>query len=205
MAKYNKKFSFNEKYQSIEKLLDYYFNADSSDYKASRLPNWLNFYGKTLFSEKEEKYYNVFSQGTVVTIDYGVPIGGEMSGIHFAVILSNKDTKYKKTVLAIPLSSHKGMDRAYLGKDILNKAQLSINMELQKLTKQEKDLSNEIVEATNEIKEASSHLNRLNELPPEIKFSVQEREKVISEKEKIINKNAKIDKERTRLNTKIKN
>lgn len=204
MANYNRRYSFDEKYQSIENLINFYTNADNSDYKASRLPNWLDFYGRTLFTEKNVKHYNVFSQGTVVTIDYGVPVGGEMSGIHFAVVLSNNDTEYKKTVLAIPLSSHKGNDRAYLGKDILHKAQLSIIKESQKLTEKEKSLSNEIIEATNEVREASSHLHNLNKLPPKIKFSFQEREKVISEKEKIDSRSAKIKKEKNRLDNKIK-
>lgn len=56
MANYNRKFNFDEKYQDIENLINFYFNDDDSNYKASRLPNWIDFYGKTLLNEKRYKF-----------------------------------------------------------------------------------------------------------------------------------------------------
>ena len=161
MANYNRRYSFDEKYQSIESLINFYTNADSSDYKASRLPNWLDFYGRTLLTEKNIEYYNVFSQGTVVTVDYGVPVGGEMSGIHFAVVLSNNDTRRKKTILTIPLSSHNRPDRVYLGKDILHKAQLSMEKQLNQLQSEEESLNNQKSNLVNNLKKSNRELSRM--------------------------------------------
>lgn len=166
MANYNKKFNFDEKYQNIENLINFYFNTNSSNYKASRLPNWLNFYGQTLLTEKNEKinFYTKFSQGTVVTVDYGVPVGGEMSGIHFAIILSKNDTQYKNTVsvLTIPLSSHNNKDRVSLGKDILQKAQLSMDIQLSNLEMKVHLLNKEIATLSNDIKKSENELIQLN-------------------------------------------
>lgn len=161
MANYNRRYSFDEKYQSIESLINFYTNADSSDYKASRLPNWLDFYGRTLLTEKNIEYYNVFSQGTVVTVDYGVPVGGEMSGIHFAVVLSNNDTRRKKTILTIPLSSHNRPDRVYLGKDILHKAQLSMEKQLNQLQLEEESLNDQKSNLVNNLEKGNRELSRM--------------------------------------------
>lgn len=161
MANYNRRYSFDEKYQSIENLINFYTNADSSDYKASRLPNWLDFYGQTLLTEKNIEYYNVFSQGTVVTVDYGVPVGGEMSGIHFAIVLSNNDTRRKKTILTIPLSSHNRPDRIYLGKDILHKAQLSMEKQLNQLQLEEESLNNQKSNLVNNLEKSNRELSRM--------------------------------------------
>lgn len=172
MANYNRKFNFDEKYQDIENLINFYFNAEDSNYKASRLPNWINFYGKTLLNEKRYKFYNKFSQGTVVTIDYGVPVGGEMSGIHFAIVLSKNDTQYKKTVLAIPLSSHNNKDRVSLGKDILYQAQLSMNDQLLCLKAKVQSLERKITDLTNDIKDSENELIRFKALKNPLKKDI---------------------------------
>lgn len=164
MANYNRKFNFDEKYQDIENLINFYFNADDSNYRVSRLPNWIDFYGKTLLNEKRYKFYNKFSQGTVVTIDYGVPVGGEMSGIHFAIVLSKNNTQYKKTVLAIPLSSHNNKDWISLGKDILYQAQLSMDDQLLCLKAKVQSLERKITDLTNDIKNSENELIRFRAL-----------------------------------------
>lgn len=114
MANYNRRYSFDEKYQSIENLINFYTNADSSDYKASRLPNWLDFYGRTLL-----------------------------------------------TILTIPLSSHNRPDRVYLGKDILHKAQLSMEKQLNQLQLEEESLNNQKSNLVNNLEKSNRELSRM--------------------------------------------
>lgn len=55
-------------------------------------------------------------------IDYGVRIGSEMSGFHFGVVLNVNDTKYARTVIVVPLSSHQQKNYVDLGFKMLESA-----------------------------------------------------------------------------------
>lgn len=113
MATYNRTFTHEEKENKLKKFNSVYYNGDAKNWKISRLPNWMEFYGNSLKKEldnKLPKYYRKFKQGTIVMVDYGVTIGNEMAGMHLAVVLSSNDNKYHKNIITVPLSSkyHKG-------------------------------------------------------------------------------------------------
>lgn len=108
-----KRYSNNQKRRKLAKFNSVYYDGNPDNWKVSRLPNWMNFYGYSLSNElngRLPRYYRKFKQGTIVMIDYGVPIGNELGGKHFGVVISNNDTKYKRKVMVVPLSSkyHKG-------------------------------------------------------------------------------------------------
>lgn len=122
MAEYKRRYSNNQKRRKLAKFNSIYYEGDPDNWKVSRLPNWMNFYGNSLDMELKGKlptYYRKFKQGTVVMIDYGVPVGNELGGKHFGVVISNNDTKYKRKITVIPLSSKYHRGYVNLGYDLM--------------------------------------------------------------------------------------
>ena len=53
-----------------------------------------------LFEAKTQKRkYWKFSRGSLVFVEFGVNIGGELSNNHWAIVLDKVDSPYKKTLL----------------------------------------------------------------------------------------------------------
>lgn len=48
----------------------------------------------------------VYKRGAIVNVDFGVNVGTELSGNHFAIILNKKDSKSNDKLTVIPLTSH---------------------------------------------------------------------------------------------------
>lgn len=122
MAEYKTRYSREQKRRKLAKFNSVYYEGNPDNWKVSRLPNWMNFYGHSLNNElngRLPRYYRKFKQGTIVMVDYGVPIGNELGGKHFGVIISNNDTKYKRKVTIIPLSSHYHKGYVDLGFDLM--------------------------------------------------------------------------------------
>ena len=123
MSEYKRRYTNTEKRQKLAKFNSVYYEGDPNNWKISRLPNWMNFYGYELDKElqgKSPKYYRKFKQGTIVMIDYGVPVGNELGGRHFGIVISNNDTKYKSKILVVPLSSHYHRGYVDLGYGLMN-------------------------------------------------------------------------------------
>lgn len=122
MSEYKRKFTNSEKRHKLAKFNSVYYEGDPNNWKVSRLPNWMSFYGYELDKElhgKSPKYYRKFKQGTIVMIDYGVPVGNELGGKHFGIVLSNNDTKFKRKIMVVPLSSHYHKGYIDLGYDLM--------------------------------------------------------------------------------------
>lgn len=113
------------KRKRIEAFNNVYYSNNKNwnkNWKLQRLPDWIDFYGTTLQQELNNglpEYYRKFKQGTIVMVNYGVTVGSEMAGMHFAIVLSKNDTKYKRDIIVVPLSSkfHKGYTK--LGYELL--------------------------------------------------------------------------------------
>ncbi|MBB1080195.1 type II toxin-antitoxin system PemK/MazF family toxin [Limosilactobacillus sp. STM2_1] len=158
MSEYMPHYTEEQKRQKISKFNNVYYNGDPADWKVSRLPNWMSFYGYSLDKELKNDlphYYRRFRQGTVVMIDYGVTIGNELGGKHFGVVLNNDDTKYKRKVTVVPLSSHWHKGYIDLGYDLMS----GINDLVKKRSEEEQTkiqkLSNRLEEFRNSHKNSS--------------------------------------------------
>ncbi|MCS6143408.1 type II toxin-antitoxin system PemK/MazF family toxin [Latilactobacillus curvatus] len=72
------------------------------------LHNWTLQKSKYLLND--ERCYSgnkkVYQRGAIVNVDFGVNIGTELSGNHFAIILNKKDTPRNDKLTVIPLTSH---------------------------------------------------------------------------------------------------
>lgn len=162
------RYTEEQKRQKISKFNDVYYDGDPDDWKVSRLPNWMQSYGYLLDKELKNKlphHYRRFRQGTVVMIDYGVTVGSELGGKHFGVVLNNDDTKYKRKVTVVPLSSHRHRGYIDLGYDLMAGISNLIDLRKDEENKKIKKLINRLNEFSNNHKD--NHFSFTDE---EIKF-----------------------------------
>lgn len=172
MAEYKTRFSNDQKRKKLAKFNAVYYDGDPENWKVSRLPNWMEFYGYELDRELKgvkPSYYRKFKQGTIVMIDYGVPVGTELGGRHFGVVLSNNDNKYKSKILVVPLSSkyHKGYED--LGFDLMQGILELTNKRLNEIYQELDDLNNR-VDDFSENKSPENFSKSIRFSPEEIQF-----------------------------------
>ncbi|WP_288531870.1 type II toxin-antitoxin system PemK/MazF family toxin [uncultured Secundilactobacillus sp.] len=108
------------KLKSFERA--YFDKRFYNNFKMSRIPIWINSYGYWLRKENSHqlpKYYRVFKRGTLVMVNFGVQLGAEFSGNHFAVVLNRNDNKYSPVLTVVPLSSKEKRWYANLGYEVL--------------------------------------------------------------------------------------
>lgn len=206
LATYERTFTHEEKVNKLKKFNSVYYNGNAKNWKICRLPNWMEFYGNSLQKELDDKlpkYYRKFKQGTIVMVDYGVTVGNEMAGMHFAVVLSSKDTKYNKNIIVAPLSSkyHKGY--VDLGYEPLLGAEKLFN---DKVSNLEKEIQNvltnlENFEQNHELKKhfslspATSDFLRKNNIIdlPNLKFTISPDKNINSDFKNLIATIKKLD------------
>ena len=92
--------------------------------KLKYLPDWCNFKGKMLLDEQNaigiKQQYQKFKRGQIVYVNFGVNIGSELSGNHFAVVINKNDHETANTVVVVPLTSKKGKNVVSMGNIILD-------------------------------------------------------------------------------------
>ncbi|TGE44121.1 hypothetical protein C6P25_04170 [Weissella confusa] len=108
----NTPLSFEDKENMMVRFNQLYYSNNTS-FKGLQLPYWMRNYGQYLAKELKGNlpiYYPKFSAGTIVMTDFGVRVGDELSGGHFAVVINNDDSKYQRNITVVPLTSkyHKG-------------------------------------------------------------------------------------------------
>ena len=64
---------------------------------------------KTLLYEitKQQRFYKRYARGRIVRVKFGVNVGSEFSGDHFAIVVSKGDTMKSSTLHIIPITSKK--------------------------------------------------------------------------------------------------
>ncbi|WP_072520335.1 type II toxin-antitoxin system PemK/MazF family toxin [Gemella massiliensis] len=93
---------FKEVYNIFQKIMKYNL------YKFKYLPQSTLFKANQLHNEAQgsiPKYFPKFKRGTVVYVKFGINIGAEISGNHFAIVLDKYDKETKSTITVVPLSS----------------------------------------------------------------------------------------------------
>lgn len=79
-----------------------------NQYKFKYLPESVLFKAKQFYKEaqgKNTRFFPKFKRGTIVYVKFGVNIGSELSGNHFAIVLDKYDKVTKSTITVVPLSS----------------------------------------------------------------------------------------------------
>lgn len=91
-------------YQNNISISDMNLDNKYTNFEDSKLDE-----SKTLLYEIKTKpnHYKRFSRGQIVKIKFGVNIGSEFSGDHYAIVISKKDTMINPVIHVIPLTSKK--------------------------------------------------------------------------------------------------
>ena len=80
----------------------------------------------TLLYEINDKPINFkkYSRGTIIKVKFGVNIGSEFSGDHYAIVISKNDTMMNPVLHVIPITSKKHKYNLKIGKVLYNKEYL---------------------------------------------------------------------------------
>ncbi|MFS7207942.1 type II toxin-antitoxin system PemK/MazF family toxin [Carnobacterium divergens] len=85
-----------------------FINESLSGYdKFKYLPNWLKNKSKYLEAERTRppKNQKVYKRSSIIYVDFGINVGNELSGNHFAIVLNNKDNNKNGVLSVVPISS----------------------------------------------------------------------------------------------------
>ena len=95
---------------------------------------------KTLLYEvtKKKKTYKRYARGRIVKVKFGVNVGSEFSGDHFAIVVSKGDTMMSSTLHVIPLTSKKHLKNMDIGNILYSKTEIDKLKTLLKETTDEK-------------------------------------------------------------------
>jgi mRNA-degrading endonuclease toxin of MazEF toxin-antitoxin module len=100
-----------EAIKSLNKLLEAYINDTSSKHlkKANLISYWVKDYVRLInFEEQFEPTKNIaYKRGNIVKINFGFNVGSEYGGLHYGVVLDNKNSHSSPVITVIPLTSVK--------------------------------------------------------------------------------------------------
>lgn len=87
---------------------------------------------KTLLYEVTTKprCFKRYGRGRIVKVKFGVNIGSEFSGDHFAIVISKQDTAYNPILHVIPITSKKHKTCVDIGNILINDDEISKLKEL---------------------------------------------------------------------------
>lgn len=106
-----------EAIKSLNKLLESYINDPSKTYlkKADLISYWIKNYVQMIsFEEKFDPTKNIsYKRGNVVKLNFGFNIGSEYGGLHYGIVLDNKNAHNSPVLTIIPLTSSDGIKKVH--------------------------------------------------------------------------------------------
>ncbi|MEB8171693.1 type II toxin-antitoxin system PemK/MazF family toxin [Macrococcus caseolyticus] len=81
---------------------------DTGKDRFTSLPYWHRSYSNWLKKENDnliKNTYNSYKRGTIIYIDFGVNVGSEISGGHFAIVITKNDNRKSSMLNVVPLTS----------------------------------------------------------------------------------------------------
>lgn len=121
--------------------------------KFKKLPRWLDNVSYRYNQESENKFpqkYYHYSRGTIIQVDFGINMGSEFCGPHFAIVLDKKDNSRKRTLTVVPLTSKEKSGRFPLGKEVFNQTVEILKQQADSLIQQYNQLIAETDDSINE-------------------------------------------------------
>lgn len=98
-----------EAIKSLNKMLESFINDPTGIHlkKANLLSYWIKDYVRMIsFEEKFNPKRNIaYKRGNIVKIDFGFNIGAEYGGLHYGIVLDNKNDHSSPVITVIPLTS----------------------------------------------------------------------------------------------------
>ncbi|MCI3137693.1 type II toxin-antitoxin system PemK/MazF family toxin [Staphylococcus hominis] len=119
-------------------MKDFDFLSKTNNKKFKYLPSWQ--YSKAYWFKKEhngssKKKYVKLKRGSIVFVNFGVNVGSEISGHHFAVVVNKDDTIYKPVTTVVPLTSKSKDFYIPLENTVIKNATVHLRMQLNEISK----------------------------------------------------------------------
>lgn len=97
---------------TLDSLLDKYIENENSTYlkKADLISYWLEEFSKYIEQEEDFDPGRIirYKRGNVIRVNFGFRVGAEFGGLHYAVVIENKNDHKSKVITVVPLSSTDG-------------------------------------------------------------------------------------------------
>ncbi|HDH5879100.1 TPA: type II toxin-antitoxin system PemK/MazF family toxin [Staphylococcus aureus] len=190
-------------YEMFDEANDIYKTLfDSGKDRFKGLPYWHRSKSNWLFKEYNGKIsntYNSYKRGTIIYVDFGINVGSEISGGHFAIVLNKNDNKKSSMLNVIPLSSkdkkyylsidktvfENASNRLKQSLDDCQKNISKITSKIEKLQSEYKELYKSTKEGTNAIRDKNSDteitISDLEKNIEELKVNIKSEEKLSKE------------------------
>ena len=135
--------------KSLNKLLEFYINDSSGKHlkKANLISYWLKDYVRLInFEETFDPTRNIaYKRGNIVKLNSGFNIGSEYGGLHYAIVLDNKNDHNSPVLTVIPLTSVKESKSIHNNSvDLGNEIYRLLKLKYDTILKSLKDESDEI-------------------------------------------------------------
>lgn len=163
----------DEALKTITSFLDSYITNPKKIDKANKFSYWLKDYSLYLSTEENFNplYLKEYKRGDIIKVNLGYNVDKELGGLHYCVVLDNKNSKAFRTVTVVPLTSIKP-EKEYSFPNIV------LGNELYKSIKEKRDNFESIVftEATKVIsknntkKKGYSDFAQLHEIMEDLKL-----------------------------------
>jgi arginyl-tRNA synthetase len=139
--------------------------------KAELITYWLRDYRKYLefeekFTPKKLKEYN---RGDIIKVNFGFNLGNEEGGLHYAIVVDNRNAQASGVITVVPLSSIKKQETISkydvdLGNELHNLMQNKINLYLDMNKKDTERIKIEIDRLEREVIECQQMKQQLDDL-----------------------------------------
>lgn len=138
-----------EAIKSLNKLLEFYINDPSAKHlkKANLISYWLKDYVQLInFEEKFEPTKNIaYKRGNIVKLNFGFNVGSEYGGLHYAIVVDNRNSHNSPVLTVIPLTSVKNNkavhnNSVFLGNEIYRSLKLKYDTIYKSLKNEKEDI-----------------------------------------------------------------
>lgn len=114
-----KKYTFNNDMEVLEASFNKIIKLTKKNqrfYKSYGLGRYFQSYSKQLERDinKKRRRPQKYQPGTLVFVDFGMNFGCEFSKPHFAIVLTKNDSRNKRTITVVPLTSKPGKEKLEL-------------------------------------------------------------------------------------------
>lgn len=138
-----------EAIKSLNKMLEFYINDTSEKHlkKANLISYWIKDYVRLInFEEKFDPTKNIaYKRGNIVKINFGFNVGSEYGGLHYGVVLDNKNSHSSPVLTVVPLTSVKdGKETHNNSVELGNEIYRSLKLKYDTISKSLKDEQEEI-------------------------------------------------------------
>lgn len=156
----------NKVLKDISELLDDEIYQDQK--RVANISYWLRDFKNYLKQEKtfDPKYLPIYPYGSIIEVNLGFNVGNEFGGLHYAIVMNVKDSKYNPNLTIIPLSS---MKPGVTVKD-LHRSEIYLSDEFYNLVRLKIDTSINYIENELIILKSQKHgdIESLNKLQKEL-------------------------------------